>query len=343
MWIPISTFSLHQRTITAQGSHIVERKLYFPDMTRIIGSSKQTIQLREQVRSASKSDLSVFLVGESGVGKQLVAREIHRERGGYDANFVVVDPLGATWREISASLTRARAAQPEGPLTLFIKRVDELDQATQVQLLQELEYGGLDEIRLIASVRTRQRAKQPDELTQLREDLYYALNEINIEIEPLRRRSEDVRPLADHFARRYQCGTLSREAYEALARHAWPGNVRELRSLMRRASRVERGFNPLGAEEVFEGSQLKLSDEGQLNYLLSYSWEHAKEEFGRWYWTEVWQQYAGQQNRVLEHTRVSQVWLRNRRKLYSLHPCAAPKPSERISVQPLASVQLDAE
>lgn len=293
-------------------------------MTKIIGSSKQTVDIREQIRLSAKSTLSVLIVGETGVGKQLIAREIHRERGGFDAGFVVVDALSTCWEEIAGALTRARAQHESSPLTLFIKRVDELSAQTQVRLLQEIEYGRLERVQVIVSMRTRLRAKHEEDAAKLREDLYYALNEINIQVEPLRRRSDDVRPLADHFARRYHCGALSRAAYEALARHAWPGNVRELRSLIRRAAQLERGLGPLTPEELFAGSSVQLSDEGQLNYLLSYSWEHAKEEFGRWYWTEVWRQHAGQPNRVLEHTRVSQVWLRNRRKLYGLHPRSLP-------------------
>jgi DNA-binding NtrC family response regulator len=299
--------------------------------SRLVGRAPAIARLRTWIPRVATSGLSLLVIGETGVGKELVAREIHRigEQSGDRAGpFVIVDCANSAAERRDDNFSAGEGAferqfQLADRGTLFFAGIHELSRALQAKLLRILEdreivlHGASVpiDVRIIAAAPTR-------DAGELRADLYYRVCECQIEIPPLRARGADVRLLADHFlARLHTHQQLTASAHQALERCAWPGNVRELEAVIRRAALLHADCSVLGPECLFESPPADNRPDGNLGRLLECHWEQAKEEFARWYWTTVWRAFAGDRRRIAEHARVSDVWLRSRRKLYELHDC----------------------
>ena len=227
----------------------------------VSGLSPVMQKLATQLRLAAGTDASVFIVGESGAGKEVVARAIHDASSRRDRPFVAIN-CGA----ISGSLAHAElfghekgsftgaVAQNAGYFeyasggTLFLDEVTEMPPDMQVHFLRVLEagtyqrVGGADLLRanvriICASNRDPEQAVQEG---KLREDLYYRLSVFPLELPPLRERGDDIAFLADRFLQAQNQDTGSHKAFSAraktaLAQYEWPGNVRELKNFVRRA------------------------------------------------------------------------------------------------------------
>ncbi len=228
----------------------------------LIGRSPAMHRLAEAIRKAAAAPVTVLISGETGTGKELVARAIHYRSPRATAPFVPVNcggiPEGLLERELfghvkgsftGATETRAGFFQTADGGTLLLDEISETSAAMQVKLLRVLQER---EIRMIGDDRTvaldlRIAAATNKELTELvakgrfREDLYYRLAVIPIAVPPLRDRGEDVAELAHHFAARFAhqidrpAPQLTDAALRALAAYDWPGNVRELENLIQRA------------------------------------------------------------------------------------------------------------
>jgi len=227
----------------------------------MIGSSQAMQELRELLRKIAPAESAVLVTGESGTGKELVARTIHSLSPRHSGRFVAINcgsiPETLLESELfgheKGAFTGADRQKPgkvewaDGG-TLFLDEIGELPTNLQVKLLRVLQernitrVGGLEEIpvdvRLLAAS-NRDLAKAI-RTGNFRQDLYYRLNVIRVELPPLRRRQEDIRELALHFIKR-QCVQLSRHPVQLTdgARHAleiyrWPGNVRELQNVIER-------------------------------------------------------------------------------------------------------------
>ena len=217
--------------------------------------------LRQTVERLAQTDLPVLVQGESGTGKEVVAQALHSRGPRSSQPFIAVNcgalPESLLESELfgheKGAFTDAREARPgkfelaDGG-TLFLDELAELSLAGQVKLLRALEQreicriGGNRVIRVdvrIVAATNRQLARAVKE-QRFREDLYYRLAVVTVDLPPLRDRPADVLPLAEHFLERFarQAGRrdlhLSAAAQERLQAHAWPGNVRELRNLMER-------------------------------------------------------------------------------------------------------------
>jgi len=228
----------------------------------IVGNSKSMQDIFRFVERVALSDISVLICGESGTGKELVARAIHRQSPRKNNPFVVVNcgaiPENLLESELfgheKGSFTGAYA-QKKGKFelahtgTLFLDEIGELVPTLQVKLLRFLQdrkierVGGNQsielDVRIIAA--TNRDLKQDIENRLFREDLYYRLKVVPLEIPALRERKDDIVPLAHYFLKKY-CRenrkphiSLSSEAEGALLLHPWPGNVRELENLINRA------------------------------------------------------------------------------------------------------------
>jgi transcriptional regulator with PAS, ATPase and Fis domain len=290
---------------------------------RLVGRAPAIVRLRERLARVATSGLSLLVVGETGVGKELLGRELHRigeQCGDRTGPFVVIDC--ANLPDAEAALESQFQLANHG--TVFLAGINELSRRLQAKLLRMLEdreivrvesEGSIPvDVRVIAAASS---LRQPGEL---RADLYYRVCECLIEIPPLRARGSDVCLLADHFLSKLRTAQqLSAAAYQALERCAWPGNVRELESVIRRAALLHVERSLLGPECLFESPPADSRVDGDLGRLLDCNWEQAKEEFARLYWTTVWRAFAGNRRRIAEHARVSDVWLRSRRRLYELH------------------------
>jgi DNA-binding NtrC family response regulator len=229
---------------------------------RLMAPSAAMSTVVDSIRRVAKSNLTVLITGETGTGKELVARAVHEESERRDKPFVAVD-CGALPENIIESelfgyhkgaFTGADRQKPgyfeaaEGG-TLFLDEVGNLPPATQIKLLrviQERELRPLGtvqssplDVRLIAATNEKLEAHLPS--SRFRADLYYRLAEFSIAVPSLRERREDLAMLTRRFMeeaalelRRPIC-SVSPGAIETLAAHSWLGNIRELRNVMRNA------------------------------------------------------------------------------------------------------------
>ena len=222
-------------------------------------------------RRAAATDLSVLVTGETGTGKEIVARTIHALSSRAGRPFLAVN-CGALRAELAlaqlfghrkGAFTGAHAdaaglVEAADGGTLCLDEVGELPHDVQVTLLRFLESGEYmrlgetrvrrADVRIIAATNRELRGGEGERL--FRRDLLFRLNEIEIRVPPLRERADDVVPLARHFLAFYgglHGPRLSPDAEAVLLSHRWPGNVRELENVMKRAGALHAGDAPLDA------------------------------------------------------------------------------------------------
>jgi DNA-binding NtrC family response regulator len=232
----------------------------------LIGHAPVWRRALARARQVAPSDADILIQAESGTGKELVARFIHRLSPRRSRPLVAVNCAAFPETLLESELfghakgafTGAWAARPgkfelANGGTLLLDEVGEMPLPLQPKLLrvlQEREFDRLGDtravkvdIRIIATTNRPLAAMVKD--GSFRADLYYRLNVIPLTLPPLRDRAEDVRELAEHFARRYAApgapAELSPEFVSRLEQHLWPGNVRELANLMRRAVALSAG------------------------------------------------------------------------------------------------------
>jgi DNA-binding NtrC family response regulator len=226
----------------------------------LIGDSPQIRDLRALIERLGRSSSPVLLLGETGTGKEIVARAIHEVSG--SGAFVPIDcSLLGTLLESDlfghtrGAFTGAVASKP-GLLelaaggTAFFDEIGELPLEIQSKLLRVLQ---CRQIRPLGSVAERPADFRPIAATnrdlaievergRFRRDLYYRLNVVTLHVPPLRERPEDVRALSDHFLARYSNGQqFTPELHAALENYEWPGNVRELENAIQRMVAVNSG------------------------------------------------------------------------------------------------------
>ena len=228
----------------------------------IVGRSPAMLATLETIQQAAPSTASVLIVGESGTGKELMARALHELSPRIGSPFVVVNCAALPESILEAELfgyekgaftgaTERRIGRIERAAggTLFLDEVGELSPAVQARFLRVLQEGEIERLgghetiavdfRLVAATNRDLEAALKD--GTFREDLYYRLAVIGVELPPLRERPEDVALLAEHFVRRFAQKNgkpiegLSRAALQVMCSYRWPGNVRELENVVERA------------------------------------------------------------------------------------------------------------
>jgi DNA-binding NtrC family response regulator len=228
----------------------------------VVGDSPAMREVFRLTRLVAPTRASVLLVGETGTGKELIARAIHRLSQRADGPYVRVN-CGALseslleselFGHIKGAFTGAvdnktgRFEAAHGG-TIFLDEISSMSPKLQVKLLrvlQEREFERVGESRTIrvdtrVIAATNQFLEDEIEAGRFRDDLYYRLNVVPIHLPPLRERRKDVRPLARHFLRRYSEENrrdppdLPEEVFQALQAYDWPGNVRELENYIERA------------------------------------------------------------------------------------------------------------
>jgi two-component system response regulator HydG len=228
----------------------------------IIGDSPSVRRMVELVRKVSDSDTTVLIVGESGTGKELVARAIHDASPLRDRPFVAINCAALPpnlleselFGHVKGAFTDARRSRPglfqqANGGTIFLDEIGEMPPEMQVKLLRVLQerrmrpVGGDEEVVVEARVITAtNRSLEADVADKrFREDLYYRINVVQIDVPPLRARPGDVLLLAQHFIRKIAARTgkavvgLAPESARILVDYDWPGNVRELENTIERA------------------------------------------------------------------------------------------------------------
>ncbi|HKY20630.1 MAG TPA: sigma-54 dependent transcriptional regulator [Vicinamibacterales bacterium] len=232
------------------------------NVLEMIGVSAATRAIQAEIECAARSDAKVLLTGESGVGKEVVARLIHHHSRRRHASLVTINCAGIPdtllaselFGHVRGSFTDAYRDK-EGWIeqadrgTIFMDEIGEMSTQMQSLLLRFLENGEIQrvgsdrrttsvDVRIITA--TNRRLMERVAANEFREDLFYRLNVIHIEIPPLRQRREDVPVLMAHFLRKFSQShrvdmpTLSEHAAAQLAAAEWPGNVRQLRNVAER-------------------------------------------------------------------------------------------------------------
>ncbi|MCY3487924.1 MAG: sigma-54 dependent transcriptional regulator [Bacteroidetes bacterium] len=236
----------------------------------IIGESPGIYHVIDRVRQVARTDISVLIEGESGVGKELIAQAIHElslrrhkalkviNTGAIPEGLIESELFGAEKGSYTGATERRRGLFEEADGgTIFLDEIGEMPQSTQVRLLRVLESGTFNRVgstvmqrtdaRVVAATNKNLGSEVAD--GRFREDLYYRLSTVIIHIPPLRERRDDIRPIFDAFlyssSQKYQSPprTLTAAAYDLLESYQWPGNVRELRNVADQVVVLHRGAN----------------------------------------------------------------------------------------------------
>jgi DNA-binding NtrC family response regulator len=252
-----------------------------PAKDRLIGTSPPMREVQKLVGRAAANDATVLITGETGTGKELIARTLHdssiRSTGPFVAVNCAAIPRDLLESELfghvkgaftGAVANRKGAFQQAEGGTLFLDEIGDMALDMQAKVLRVLEErtvtpvgAGCNEsvdVRIVAA--THRNLLQSVGAGTFREDLFYRLNVVPIHLPPLRDRVSDIQPLAEHFLARATSGqpkTLSNDAVQRLLRYSWPGNVRELRNAMERVATLVR-------ISIVEAHDLQFLSDGRL-------------------------------------------------------------------------------
>ncbi len=290
-----------------------------------LGTSRGAVGVRDAIVRAAAVDVPVLILGESGVGKELVAREVHTRSGRRLGAFIPVNcsaiPESLIETElfghVTGAFTDARSARrgafelADGGV-LFLDEVGDLSPMAQPKLLRAIELGEVRpvgqeranriDLRVIAA--TNKNLDRMRNEGDFRTDLYYRLDVLEILIPPLRERPEDIRELAEYLGGRIVGGEfpgLTAGALELLESHSWPGNVRELRAALERALALNRGTRL--DESCF--SRVSGSTGLSLTRLLQAEWRSARRGFERAYVAELMRRHDGDVRQAARAAKIS--------------------------------------
>jgi len=329
---------LAQRTVPAGGETRPAGLRQFCDL---IYASKEMARVCDLVATVAGSDATVLIQGETGTGKELVARAIHQQSARQAFPLVKVACAAIPESLLEAELFGHRKGAFTGAIqerkgrfelahrgSLFLDEIADLGLAVQAKLLrvlQEKEFeriGGMDTIKVDVRMISATRKRLEDEVLagRLREDLFYRLKVITINLPPLRERKDDVLPLAQYFLEKY-CRPLQKEIHgftpEAsgyLLAYHWPGNVRELEACIQRAVTLTKetvlSLKDLSLEGVPAHSALAGDPDRPLLV--------AVREAERRYLEEILRSVGGQRRRAAEILGISRKTLWKKLKLLGL-------------------------
>ena len=254
--------ALEKRKLTLE-NRLLKTELESQDILapRIIGKSPKMQSLRKTIRQLADTDADILLMGETGTGKELFARSLHEQSQRHDKNFVAINCGAIPETLIESELFghekgafTGAETQRSGKFeyaeggTIFLDEIESMPLVTQVHLLRVLQerslerLGSNDSIKLDVRIITATKIdlREAADQGEFREDLYYRLNVVCLDIPPLRERRQDIPLLFHHFllmsSARYgkESPTISHDINQKLMAFNWPGNIRELRNIAER-------------------------------------------------------------------------------------------------------------
>ena len=300
-----------------------------------VGESPRIQRLFDEADALAKSDVNVLITGESGSGKEVLARFIHEHSSRAARPFLAINcqayALSLIESELfgyrGGSFTGAKAKGKIGKIesaaggTLFLDEIGDLDPSIQVKLLRVLEtrtiepVGGTTSIpvdfRLISA--TNQDLGDRIAEKQFREDLYYRINTVKLYVPPLRERKEDIPALAAHFIQRFGSEQkkgplkLTKAAELRLLGHDWPGNIRELKNAMEAAVALAKG-------PQIDVDSLRVEGEAAEPVFFGMTFSAARENFERNYFQSQYDACTGNISEISRRTGVDRKQLY--KKLY---------------------------
>ncbi|MGA1867823.1 MAG: sigma-54-dependent transcriptional regulator [bacterium] len=260
---------LQNREVRIENRRLGEENLYLRNQVaahynfgEMVGQSRAIQMIYQQIQKIAPTESSVLITGESGTGKELVAHSIHAMSPRKNNPFIKVNCSALTETLLESELFghekgafTSAIRQKRGKFeladkgTIFLDEIGDMSENLQAKLLRVLQEKEIDrvggehtiriDVRIIAA--TNRNLFKLAQKGQFREDLYYRLNVIPLELPPLRRRKEDIPLLIEHFLRKKGAEMkkpvthISHQALEALEQYDWPGNIRELENLIERA------------------------------------------------------------------------------------------------------------
>ena len=254
--------ALRGKELAQQNKELKEKLLNKNNSLEMIGKSSELNRVRTMIEKAAPTKANVLITGESGVGKELVANAIHKQSSRASAPFVIVHCAALSESLLESELFgfekgafTGAEAQHKGRFelanggTIFLDEIGEINQATQVKLLRVLQektferVGGEKtisvDVRIIAA--TNRNLEDEVKAGRFREDLYYRLNVVRIEMPSLRERKDDIPLLMHSFLREFNIENeknikgFDNRSKSALIKYNWPGNIRELKNCIESA------------------------------------------------------------------------------------------------------------
>ncbi|MEA2601719.1 MAG: hypothetical protein QOF89_2711 [Acidobacteriota bacterium] len=328
---------LEQRRLTSENRSLKEQLRQRFAFDNIIGKSKPMQQVYELIQLAAPSKSNILILGESGTGKELVAKAIHHHSRRASGPFITVNSGSMPADLLESNLfghvrgaftgavaTKRGLFELADSGSVFFDEIGNIPVDTQAKLLrviQEREFmrlGGLEtirvDVRIIAA--TNADLEAAVQQGQFREDLFYRLNVITVNLPPLRKRTEDIPLLAQHFLGHYArenekaIRSISPRAMELLLDYHWPGNVRELENAIERA--VVLSIGEVLTEELLPSSVRQRESTGLLPPTLpsnGISFKDAVSEYERQIIIRALQSCGGVQKRAAELLQVKPTTL----------------------------------
>jgi DNA-binding NtrC family response regulator len=309
---------------------------------RMIGSSPAMEKVNDLINAVAPSDMTVLIEGESGVGKELVAQELHQRSLRSDKKFVELDcctlqenlfesELFGHERGAFTSADRMKRGLIEGADngTLFLDEIGEIDSVIQAKLLRVLEtgkfrrLGGTKDLTANTRIVTATNRKLDDMTNEgnFRTDLFYRLSSFIIHVPPLRERREDIPDLVQYFILNHDFShrvkkKISQTTMKHLISYDWPGNIRELKNVVERAIILSRDSNEILAEHfAFLPSQSVMS----LEVSMTFDHDPTLEEIERKCLENMLSKYSGHRAKVATILGVSERNLYRLLQKHELH------------------------
>ncbi len=294
--------------------------------SNIVGANKHMKEVYELIKTVCDTDATILINGETGSGKELIAKAVHFNSQRKDKPFVAVNCAAISEHLMESELfghekgaftgahqQRKGKAEIAHGGTLFLDEIGDMSLNLQAKLLRFLQdksferVGGNDTLTSDTRVITATNKNLPQMIQDnaFREDLYYRINMMRVELPPLRSRLDDLPLLADHFIKRAnikygkQVKSLSNETLEKLKEYPWPGNVRELENVISRLVLTSKK-NLISAQEISGFLQAQETPAQEDLPSVDVPLREAREDFEKWYLKELLRKYHGNIKMVSE-------------------------------------------